>query len=75
MRTKTYADGETILSLGSDEDYTSKFYNYPNNDVVIFTAHPEQGLLYTWPAATKRAVANVNEANNPAQQLTPEKKT
>ncbi|MDR0681559.1 MAG: fibrobacter succinogenes major paralogous domain-containing protein [Dysgonamonadaceae bacterium] len=68
LRTKTYADGGTILSLGANSDPASKFYNYPNRDEQIFIAHPEYGLLYTWAAASGRTDHTAGEANNPAQQ-------
>ncbi|MDR0681267.1 MAG: fibrobacter succinogenes major paralogous domain-containing protein [Dysgonamonadaceae bacterium] len=67
LRTKTYADGETTLTLGSNTNSTLKFYNYPNSDATILTDHPEYGLLYTWPAATNRAATSANEANSSSQ--------
>ncbi|MDR0681809.1 MAG: fibrobacter succinogenes major paralogous domain-containing protein [Dysgonamonadaceae bacterium] len=67
LRTKTYADGETVLTLGADADPASKFYNYPKRDEQIFNDHPEYGLLYTWAAATNRDATSVNEANSSNQ--------
>jgi uncharacterized protein (TIGR02145 family) len=67
LRTKTYADGATALTQGSNTDPASKFYNYPNNDAAILTTHSEYGLLYTWAAATNRAATSANEANRSDQ--------
>jgi uncharacterized protein (TIGR02145 family) len=67
LRTKTYADGIT-LTLGSNPDYTSKFYTYPDESETTFTTHEEYGLLYTWAAATNRAATSANETNSSSQQ-------
>ncbi|MDR0681471.1 MAG: hypothetical protein LBG15_06450 [Dysgonamonadaceae bacterium] len=68
LRTKTYADGITALTLGSDVYPASKFYNYPSGIEQTFIAHPEYGLLYTWAAATNRATTSANETNSSSQQ-------
>ncbi|MDR0681919.1 MAG: hypothetical protein LBG15_08765 [Dysgonamonadaceae bacterium] len=67
LRTKTYADGITTLTLGFGVDNTSKFYNYPQAKEETFDAHEEYGLLYTWPAASGRTDNTGGETNNPDQ--------
>jgi uncharacterized protein (TIGR02145 family) len=68
LRTKTYADGITTLTQGSNADPNVKFYNYPDANAATFADHPEYGLLYTWPAASGRTDHTEGEANNPDQQ-------
>jgi uncharacterized protein (TIGR02145 family) len=62
LRTTT---GLTANANPGTTNTSVKYYWYPNNSQLTFTAHPEYGLLYTWAAATNRIGVTAGEENTP----------